>query len=381
MSKSFLGPLFFWAVRDLRRRPLESCLLTAALLFTVALTATPLLFTQAATTTWVRILESAPSLVIREFNAMGWTPLPADESVAIAKSVTGVIAARARVWGHVAGPSGLLTVIGIDPNRPPRWAAMVPNEGEVIVSADIERKRAASDLTVVGQNVATLKVIGKFKAHTDLAVNKALLIHIENAREILGFPTGYASDLAIDVFNPAEEAAIRPDLVAAFPRPVRITTRTETAGIHAAGLAHRGGMAMATLIPTLLALCLLVTVTVRERLGRRFEIGLLKALGWTTGDIATLQMLRAVAISVTAMAGGMLVAFILVYHHGTNWPGIFYPEWQDLPSRLSFHLVDLTLPLIESAGLVVLPFLVATIGTTLRCAVSDPGEMLERTNF
>ncbi len=381
MSTSFPGSLFFWAVRDLRRRPLESCLLTAALLLTVALTATPLLFTQAATTTWDKILESAPSLVIREFNAMGWTPLPADESVAIAKNVTGVIAARARVWGHVAGPSGLLTVIGIDPNRPPPWAAMVPNKGEVVVSIDIEKEIAAPELTVIGQKAATLKVIGQFTAHTDLAVNKALLIHIENAREILGLPTGYASDLAVDVFNPAEEAAIQPDLVAAFPRPVRITSRTETAGIHAAGLARRGGMALATLVPALLALCLLVTVTVRERLGRRFEIGLLKTLGWTTGNIATLQVLRAVALSVTAMAAGMLVAFILVYHHGTYWPGIFFPQWQALPSRLAFHPLDLALPLIETTGLVVLPFLVATLGTTLRCAVSDPGEMLERTNF
>lgn len=381
MSKSFLSPLFFWAVRDLKRRPLESCLLTAALLFTVTLTATPLLFTQAATTTWVSILAGGPSLVVREFNTMGWAPIPADESVAIAKNVTGVIAARARVWGHVAGPSGLLTVIGIDPNRPPPWATLIPNEGEVAVSVDIERDLTAADLTVIGQETATLKVIGEFKAHTALAVNKALLVHIDNAREILGLPSGYASDLAIDVFNPAEEAAIQPDLAAAFPRPVRITTRTESAGIHTAGLARRGGVAVVILVPALLALCLLVTVTVRERLGRRFEIGLLKALGWTTGDIVSLQALRAVTIGITATVGGMFVAFILVYHHDSNWPGIFYTEWQNLPTRLSFNPLDLALPLLEATGLVVLPFLVATIGTALRCAVSDPGEMLERNYF
>ena len=381
MSIPFLRPLFFWAVRDLRRRPLESCLLTAALMFTVALTATPLLFTQAAKTTWIKILDDAPSLVIRGFNAMGWVPIPAEESVNIVKNVTGVTAARARVWGHVAGPSGLLTVIGVDPDRPPPWTTIFPGKGEVVVGAGIESDRTLPDLTVTGQNTATLRVIGRFHATTDLPVNNAVLVNIEDAHALLGIPSGYASDLAIDVFNPIEEAAILPDLAAALPRPVRITTRTETIGIHTAGLARRGGMAIATLVPALLALCLLVMVTVRERLGRRFEIGLLKALGWTTGDIVSLQALRAVSISATAITGGMLAAFMLVYWHGARWTGLFYPESQILPSRLSFNPLDLTLPLLEATGLVVLPFLVATIATALRGAVSDPGDMLERNNF
>jgi hypothetical protein len=381
MSIYCLRPLLFWAVRDLRRRPLESCLLTAALLATVALTATPLLFTQAATTTWLKFLDGTPSMVVREFDAMGWVPIPAEESVNIAKNVTGVTAARARVWGSVAGPSGLLTVIGINPDRPPPWAAVLPGKGEVVVNADIARDRTMPDLTVTGRKTATLRVIGRFHAPTDLPVNNAVLIHIDNARALLGIPSGYASDLAIDVFNPIEEAAILPEMAAAFPRPVRITTRTETAGIRAAGLARRGGMAIATFVPALLALCLLVMVTVRERLGRRFEIGLLKALGWTTGDIVSLQVLRAVSISFTAITGGMLVAFILVYPHGTHWLGLFFPEWQSLPSRLIFNPLDLALPLFEATGLVVLPFLAATIAAALRAAVSDPGDMLERTNF
>jgi hypothetical protein len=77
----------------------------------------------------------------------------------------------------------------------------------------------------------------------------------------------------------------------------------------------------------------------------------------------------------------MIVAFILVYRYGTSWPRLFFPDWQSLPTRLSINPFDLTLPLLEVTGLVVLPFLVSTIGTALRCAVSDPGEMLERTHF
>ena len=137
---------------------------------------------------------------------------------------------------------------------------------------------------------------------------------------------------------------------------------------------------MAFLIPALLALCLLVMVTVRERLGRRFEIGLLKTLGWTTGDIILFQSIRGLSISMTAIAGGMIFASALVYQHGTTWPAVFFPEWQELPSRLSFNPLDLVLPLLETTGLVVLPFLAATIGAALRCTALEPGDVLERSD-
>ena len=336
---------------------------------------------QSLSTTWDNIIKSAPSLVIREFNALGWVPIPVEESIAIANRVTGVVSAQARVWGYAAGPMGRLTVIGIDPSPQPPWLSIIPDKEEVVVSRDVEIHHSAANMTIVGKQTATFIVTGRIDTPSDLAVNKFVVVHIDKARELLGLPSGYASDLAIDVFNSAEETAILPDLNAAFPRPVRITTRTETAGIQAAKIAQRGGVAIAALVPAILALCLLVIVTVRERLGRRFEIGLLKALGWTTGDIVSLQVLRAVAIGVIAVIGGMLVAFIFVFRFNKTWSNMVHPDWQSLPIQLSINPLDLTLPLLEVTGLVILPFLVATIGAVLHCTAGDPREMLERTNF
>jgi hypothetical protein len=381
MKKSNLRPIFFWAMRDLWRRPLESCLLTAVLLFTVTITASPLLLTQAISNTWEKILNRAPSLVVREFNSLGWVPIPTEESIAIAKGVTGVVSARARVWGHVSGPKGRLTVIGFDPNHPPSWISDIPGKGEIVVSRDVEIHHSVPNLTITGKQTVTLMVAGRIDTPSDLAINKFVVVHIDKARELLGLPSGYASDIAINVFNSAEETAILPDLNAAFPRPVRITTRTETAGIQATRLAQHGGMAVAGLVPAILTLCLLVIVTVRERLGQRYEIGLLKALGWTTGNIVSVQVLRAVSISVTAIIGGMLVASIFVFKYNKNWSNVLQPDWQSVPIQLSIHPLDLTLPLLEVTGLVILPFLVATIGTVLRCTACDPREMLERSNF
>jgi hypothetical protein len=382
MKRPVLQPLLAWAIRDLVRRPLESGLLVTALLLTVSVTAAPLLFTQALSTTADLMLKDAPSLVVRKINALGWTPIPSDRSAELAKGIPGVIAARPRVWGRVAGPEGLLTVIGVDrygPPLPPSTA--LPGRGEAVTGRDVKRDRASPFLTLTGQATATLRVVGSSDAKTDIAEPNIVLLHIDDARNLLGIPDGYASDLAIEVFNPAEESAILPDLNAAFPWTVRITTRTESAGIYDAGLARISGMAVVFLVPALLALCLLVAVTVRDRFGHRSEIGLLKALGWTTGDIVRLQVSRASLIVIPGATGGMMLAFLLVFWSNANWPGRLCPEWQALASRLSFRPGDAGLILLEVTGLVVLPFLAASIGTVLRCAVADPQEMLEGTNF
>jgi hypothetical protein len=257
----------------------------------------------------------------------------------------------------------------------------LPGREEAVVGTDVKGDRAAPFLTLTGQRTATLKVVGRSDAMTGIAEPNIVLLHIDDARDLLGVPDGYASDLAIEVFNPAEESAILPDLTAAFPWTVRITTRTESTGIYAAGLARLGGMAVAFLVPALLALCLLVAVTVRDRFGRRFEIGLLKALGWTTGDIVRLQVSRSLLIGIPGAAGGIMLALLLVFWPNANWPARLCPEWQALSSRLSFSPGDAGLILLEVTGLVVLPFLATTIGTVLRCAIADPQEMLERTNF
>jgi hypothetical protein len=382
MKRPVLQPLLAWAIRDLVRRPLESGLLVTALLLTVCVTATPLLFTQALSTTTDLILKDAPSLIVRKFNALGWTPIPSDPSVELAKGIPGVIAARPRVWGRVAGPEGLLTVIGVDryaPSLPPSTA--LPGRGEAVTARDVKKDRASPFLTLTGQATTTLRVVGSSDAKTDIAEPNIVLLHIDDARNLLGIPDGYASDLAIEVFNPAEESAILPDLTAAFPWTVRITTRTESAGIYDAELARISGMAVVFLVPALLALCLLVAVTVRDRFGHRSEIGLLKALGWTTGDIVRLQVSRASLIVIPGATGGMMLAFLLVFWPNANWPGRLCPEWQALASRLSFSPGDAGLILLEVTGLVVLPFLAASIGTVLRCAVADPQEMIEGTNF
>jgi ABC-type lipoprotein release transport system permease subunit len=180
------------------------------------------------------------------------------------------------------------------------------------------------------------------------------------------------------VFHAQEAEALAPDLAAAFPWPVRITTRSETAGIYAAGASRRSGIIAVGILPAVLSVCLLAAAIVRDRIGRRHEVGLLKALGWTTADIVHFQVFRSVFIGVPAMVAGLLTALVLVFRPGTTWPGYLFFGWEASPPPLYLETSGTLWTVLAVAGLVLLPFLTATLAAALKTAVVEPQEILER---
>jgi hypothetical protein len=116
-----------------------------------------------------------------------------------------------------------------------------------------------------------------------MAVHDIILLDENDARYILELEKGFASDLAIRVFHEQEADAILPDLVDAFPWPVSlVTTKNETLKMYTASTARRAGLIYLALVPSLLALALIVAAGFKGTRGKMYEAGLLKALGWTT---------------------------------------------------------------------------------------------------
>ncbi len=111
-------PLFAWSVRDLFRYPLETILLFLSIVALVTILGTALLLSQALSTTAGRLLKDSPSIVVRRVSPLGWSPMPAEESIRLARSVPGVLNARIRIWGTANSPAGPVTVFGIDRSQP-----------------------------------------------------------------------------------------------------------------------------------------------------------------------------------------------------------------------------------------------------------------------
>jgi len=373
-------PLFAWSVRDLFRFPLETVLLFLSLLSLVTILGTVLLLSQALSTTAGLLLKDSPSVVVRRVGPVGWSALPVAESIRLAKSVPGVLHAGVRIWGTAKGPDSVVTVYGFDGSHgfggvtksiPP------PKRGEAILGAGITIAEGQDYIQLTGQNTMRFKIIDTLKAETSLVAHDMILVNPADTRQLFGIADGYASDLTIDVFHETETDAILPDLSSAFPWPVRMTPRKEAAGIYLSASARRSGIVYLTIIPGMLALALIVVGVAKSQMAQNCNVGLYKALGWTTTNIFQMQLLKALVIGIPAITGGMVGSYVLVFWPGFSWPGYLFFGWKDNPPLLFLNTSGAFLVLIEIAMLIFLPYLAAALWPALRAAVSDPQDFLD----
>lgn len=375
----FPGPMGIWAVRDLFRRPGETVLLILGLGSLVALLSSVLLLTQSLETTARKILSQGPSLVVRRLGPSGWAPMPPQAAAAWAREVPGVISAVPRVWGTVASAEGPVTVIGTDAESG-EWGqatGMAPESGEVLLGPGLRSADSPDTISLSGRISRTFKVAGDLPAEAGIVVQGTVLMETAAARALLGLGPGSASDLAVRVFHDQEAEAILPDLAAAFPWPVRIITQRQAAGRYRADAARSGGLVAMAALPALTALILLVAQTLRSRFIRRSEVGLLKALGWTAGDVIRLHAVQALWICAVAGVLGASLAYGLIHWPGATWPGRLLLGWTDGPPALWLDPSGALRVLVEVAALVLLPFLAASLWPSVRAAGAAPLSFLE----
>ena len=374
------GALLTWATRDLMRRPGDALLTGLAIVALVGTVTTSLLLVEGATRTAAALIERGPDLVIRRLDAGGWAPMPVQEGMAAAGSVRGVQRLRPRVWGVLGGPYGAITLVGCDDAMRQDLGALhidPPAVHEAIVG-DRMADLLGQSLTLASEDRwDTFDVKATFTPAADAATFDVVLVDEEAARWLLGIPEGAATDLALEVFHEQEADALRAALGHALPFPARVMTRADARGVHGDVLGRRGALAGIAAVPAALALLLLVVATAREGLGRRREVGLLKTLGWTTGDVMRLHMLRALVVALPATAVGLAGAYGLVFRPGVRWPGELLLGWQGRGPALHLDPGGAALVMLEVAGLVLIPWLVATAWPVARGAAEDPQAMLE----
>jgi len=338
------------------------------------------MMSQALSTTAGLLLKDSPSVVVRRVSPLGWSALPAEKSIRLARSVPGVLYAGIRIWGTANSPGGPVTVFGFDGSR--RFGGLIkiaplPKRGQAVLGAGITTGKDPDFLKLTGHNTLIFKIIDTLKAKTSMVAHDMVLVHPDDAGQLLGIAEGYASDLIVDVFHETETEAILPDLSRAFPWPVRMTTRKEATGIYTSASARRSGIVYITIIPGILALALIVVGVVKGQMVQSCNVGLFKALGWTTTNIFQMQLIKALIIGIPAVTAGMVVSYGLVFRPGSSWPGYLFFGWNENPPPLFLNASGAFLVLIEMAVLIFLPYLAAALWPALRAAVSDPQDFLE----
>jgi lipoprotein-releasing system permease protein len=383
MPENHYVTMLFWAARDIRRRPGRSVLLSVCLASLVFLMAVPLLFARALDDTWARLVHKAPDLIVRRIDAGGWAPIPVAEAVSFAGSVPGVLDPTPRLWGVAAGPEGPVTVVATPAAFPKAVVDGVstPTVGRAIVGRLVKDAASGGPLTLVGPEKIDVEIVGTFPEQSDLATSDIVWVAENDARRLFGLMQNQASDLAIHLFHREEASAIQTDLVDVFPWPVSITDRSTSALRHHTLAMRTGGVGVLLAIPALLAMLLLIGDVVVGGRRRQSFWGLLQALGWTTGDLVRVEVVKAMMIGLPAISIGMALAYVAVFYPPlAGLSASVIADAQKLPAVI-LGGGGAALVMVEVAALVGIPYLAAVFLTSLRNAAGEAWNAMQEDSW
>jgi ABC-type lipoprotein release transport system permease subunit len=293
---------------------------------------------------------------------------------------------RPRYWGYYydALTKANYTFLGLaeEPDDLTLVAGRFPAAvGEVAIGAGVAKARQVEtgDEMVLanGRNAgAAFAVVGVFRAEADLLAHDLVVFRAEELRAFFAFPPGRATDLAVQVHNPAEVETVAGKIRDLFPasRPI---TRAEMARTYDAVFNWRSGMMLTLFASALIAFCILAwDKATGLSAEERQEIGILKAIGWDTRDILELKFWEGAAISLSAFLLGLSAALLHVFFGGAallrpvlqGW-SVLFPPFRPVPYVDLYQVFVLGL-------LTVAPYVACTVVPSWKAAVTDPDSVM-----
>jgi ABC-type lipoprotein release transport system permease subunit len=106
------------------------------------------------------------------------------------------------------------------------------------------------------------------------------------------------------------------------------------------------------------------------------EIGILKAIGWETGDVIRMKTWEGLLISLTAFLLGFIAAYVHVFHFGAavfepvlkGW-SVLYPKFTLIPAVDGLQIATLFF-------FTVFPYTAAVLVPIWRAAITDPDSVM-----
>lgn len=342
----------------------------------IFLLASVMFFTAAIKDEAASLLTEAPDMVVQRLAAGRHDLIPLDYAAAISE-IRGVRSVTPRLWGYYFDPAtGANYTVQVPP---PGEVA----EGEVAIGAGIARSRGieVDDLLSFRPyrgDILLFPVSRLLSAESELLTSDLVLLAESDFRALFNLPPEFAVDLAVSVANPRELLTIAEKIVERFPdtRPI---LKYEMLRTYDAIFDWRGGMMVVLL---LVAVCAFLVFAWDKAAGlsaeERREIGILKSIGWETGDVLLLKFWEGASVSLCAFLLGVLAAYghVFFFSAGLFEPAlkgwaVIYPEFRLTPR---IELANLALLFF----LTTIPYTLATIIPSWRAATIDPDAALRQ---
>jgi ABC-type lipoprotein release transport system permease subunit len=385
------GSLLAFALAALARRKARSFALGGGLVFGVALVAAVIFMTEALRAEAERAHDANPDIVVQRL--VGGRPTTiAASSIDKIRGIPSVRTVTPRIWGYVFLPSlqGNITIVGTPKDAPGvSMANGVLSEGrdlahgahEMIAGVELARflgMRPGDELGLPSADprAKPMKLVGTFDSRLDLWTADVVLCDEDDARALLGVPEGEAIDIAVTLGNPQEARIVAATIVDVLPG-ARVIERDLLARVYHLAYGRRAGLVLGATIPALLALFVLAWDRA-SGVGpdERREIAILKAVGWSTGDVLWAKLFESLLVGAAATALGLLLAYAWVFWLGApglrpalvGW-SVLYPKSKLTPAVDVGQLIGITLAILG-------PFALLSVVPAWRAASADPMESM-----
>ncbi len=374
------------ALGAMGRRAGRSASIALALALVVALASSTLFVADALAAEHAALVATMPDLSVQRLVA-GRPALVSRDDVRAVEGLSGVRSVRARVWGYVyvGALEANAVVVGVAPTETTsaavsgRWPR---EEREVVLGPGLARALGArvDDVIVLTTRLASagevepveLVVVGIARGETSLVASDVVLATDAGAARLLDVPPGMATDLVVDLVRD-EEAPVVTDALAASIPGVRVIDRTSASRTWELTRQSRAGFVSAMLLPALLALLLLAwdrLTGLAEEEAR--EIGILKAVGWATGDVIAVRMIESALIALVGASAGLALGYVHAFVLGA--PGL----WDAIVGWSALHAEARLTPALHPTQIwvvlasVVVPFVAVSVVPAWRAAMLDP---------
>jgi ABC-type lipoprotein release transport system permease subunit len=347
------------------------------------------MLTGALTNSAKAVLVNTPEITIQKMSAGRQEAIPLTYADKL-KSIFGIRSVIPRVWGYYFDESNLanFTVLALEHDAMPDG-----NKLDLTLAHGHFPKKTEPGTAVIGRSVQhilgldgrhtfslfrpdlslkSFEVTGVFSRQTDLLSNDLIVMNLDDARDLFNMPASMATDLCVYVANPTEINNIAKKIAGLLP-DTRVLTKSQIQKTYQVVFSWRSGLASICLLTALIAFAILAWdkasgLSPEEKR----EIGILKILGWETGDVLAVRFWESTLVSALAFIIGCTAAYIHVAFFDASllkkvmvgW-SVIHPPFKLVPT---VTLADLLLIFSFS----VLPYLGATVIPAWRCSTVPP---------
>jgi len=366
--------LIDFTLASLSRRKAKNLGLLFIYTLLVFVLASVALYTHALRTEAQKVLAGSPEIVLQRLVAGRHDLIPPGYLDKIGR-IRGVQKMEGRLWGYY-----------YDSVVKANYTFMAPRNmniprGEIIVGPALERSRGIAagngiSFRSYSGELHTFIVAEVLPQTSELVSADLVLMHEEDFRAFFKYPEDHWTDIAMSVANPQEVRNVAIKLMSTLPdsRPI---LRDEVLRTYASIFDWREGLMLALLSAAILAFGIFAWEKAAGLSAEeKREIGILKAIGWETGDVIKMKFWEGLLISLLAFLLGYVAAYLHVFHMNAilfepvlkGW-AVLYPRFALPPHIDGLQIATLFF-------FTVFPYTAAVLVPIWRAATTDPDTVM-----